>query len=162
MHLPSLMPFWKSTPTNLNRKNPFLSLHSEVNRLFEDFFQDRLPSVSEIEGEFLSPNIDLVERENLYEITAELPGVEEKDVEVSVVNNELLIYTTKKIEKKQDKENYHLRECTQGSFSRSLPLPYDADANVINASMKNGVLKIEIGKTPESADKVKKIPIKGG
>lgn len=161
MNLPSLVPFWKSTPTNLNRKNPFLSLHSEVNRLFEDFFQDRLP-LSVIDDEFLTPNIDLVEREKLYEITAELPGVEEKDVEVSVINNELLIYTTKKIEKKQDKENYHLRECTQGSFNRSITLPYDADANAINANMKNGILKIEIGKTLENADKVKKIPIKGG
>lgn len=161
MNLHSLVPFWKNTHTNLNRKSPFLSLHSEVNRLFEDFFQDRLP-LSVVDDEFLTPNIDLVEHEKLYEITAELPGVEEKDVEVSVINNELLIYTTKKIEKKQDKENYHLRECMQGSFSRSLPLPYDADANAISANMKNGILKIEIGKAPESSDKVKKIPIKGG
>jgi len=157
MNLHSLVPFWRSVP-QLNKKSPFLSLHNEANRLFEDFFRDRFPS-SVIDDDFLTPSINVVEKSNEYEITAELPGVEEKDVEVSVVNNELCIYAIKRIEKKEDTEDYHLRECTQGSFSRSVPLPYDADPDGINAKMKNGILKIKINKMPDSAEKIKKINV---
>ncbi len=158
MNLHSLVPFWKNAPQQLNRKSPFLSLHNEVNRLFEDFFRDRFPSTV-MNDEFLTPSINVVEQEKQYEIIAELPGVDEKDVEVSVINNELYIQASKKIEKKQDNESYHLRECTQGSFNRSIPLPYDANANTISAKMNNGLLTISISKAPENSEKVKKISL---
>lgn len=157
MNLHSLIPFWKSVP-QLNKKSPFLSLHNEVNRLFEDFFRDRFPS-SVIHDDFLTPSINVAEQNKEYEITAELPGVEEKDVEVSVINNELCIYALKRLEKKEDTGDYHLRECMQGSFSRSIPLPYDANPDEINAKMKNGILKISINKIPDSSEKVKKINV---
>lgn len=156
MSIYSLVPFWKRT-SQFSKKNSLLSLHNEVNQLFEDFFKD---SLSSVEGdEFLIPSINIVEQDKQYEITVELPGVEEKDVEVSVINNELLVNGSRKIEKKEEKENYHLRECAQGSFNRSITLPYDADVKAITAKMKNGVLKIDIGKTSENLEKIKKIPV---
>lgn len=153
-----LTPFWKNLPQQLNNKNSFLGLHHDINRIFEDFFRDRFP-LNAIGDEFLTPSINIVEKEKQYEITVELPGVEEKDVEVSIANNDLHIYATKSTEKKEDKENYHLKECTQGSFGRSITLPYDTNSDAVEAKMKNGILKILINKTQDSNGKIKKITI---
>ncbi len=154
-----LTPFWKNLPQPHN-KDSFLSLHNEINRIFENF-RDRFP-LNIIDNEFLTPSINIKEKEKQYEITAELPGVEEKDVDVSIANNELHIYATKSSEKKEDKENYHLRECIQGSFGRSITLPYDANVEDIDAKIKNGILKIYIAKTAENKEKIKKVTVHKG
>lgn len=155
-----LTPFWKNSPQQHN-KDSFLSLHHDMNRIFEDFFRDRFP-LKMIGDEFLTPSINIAEKEKQYEITAELPGVDEKDVDVSIIDNELYIHATKTTEKKEDKENYHLRECTQGAFGRSITLPYDVNPDAVDAKMKNGVLTIHVGKTSDSKEKVKKITVNKG
>jgi len=152
-----LTTFWNN-PSQLNNKNSFVNLHHDINRIFEDFVKDRFP-LNIAGDEFLTPSINIIEKGKLYEITAELPGVEEKDVEISLANNELHIYATRSTERKEDKKNYHLQECMEGSFGRNITLPYDANPDDIEAKMKNGVLKIYIGKASENKEGIKKIKV---
>lgn len=106
---------------------------------------------------FLSPRVDLTESDGTFEIQAELPGIDEKDVEV-VVDNDMLTIKGEKSEERTEKEkNYHLTERRYGSFQRSFQLPGNVDAGRIAARFDKGVLKISLPKTEQS--KPKKIAI---
>ena len=106
----------------------------------------------------LTPSMDVVETEKEFEITAELPGLEEKDVEVNVADRILTIRGEKKAEKEEKNKNYRMFERSYGSFSRSLELPEGIDPNAITASITNGVLKVTVPKSAPA--EVKKVPIK--
>ena len=152
---------------------PFESLRREVDRLFEDFTLNpfRLPlrrPAFDIEP-FWQPNswvampaMDLVERHEAFEMTAELPGLDEKNIEVNVANGVLTVKGQKEEDKVEKKEDFHLRERRFGSFSRSVRVPDTVDADKIEASFKNGVLKVTLPKKPEAQKPVKKIEVKGG
>ncbi len=107
------------------------------------------------------PKVDVKETKNSYVVEAELPGLTDKDVEVKVENGNLFISTVKeekKEEKKDDKDGkYLIRERRSFSFSRNFSLPEDADINSIEATFRNGVLKINISKKPEKKPKSIKI-----
>lgn len=129
--------------------DPFNFLRQEIDRLFE--------VSSSIEG--LRPQFDTKENDNCIEITAELPGVAEEDVNLSLSNGILTVSGEKKSEEKKEGEAYHITERQYGSFSRSLKLPYEPEQNDITASFKDGVLKITVPKPKEMKPDIYKIPI---
>jgi HSP20 family protein len=152
---------------------PFESLRREVDRLFEDFTVNpfRLPlrrpefglePFWQPESWVAQPAIDFVERASAFELTAEMPGLDEKNVEVNVANGVLTVKGQKEEEKVEKKEDFHLRERRFGSFARSVRIPDTVDADKIDASFRNGVLKVTLPKKAEAQKPVKKIEVKGG
>lgn len=152
--------------------HPFQTLRREVDRLFEDFGRDlwRSPfrgSAFNIEpfwrGEVkfaTAPAVDVVEKDNAFEITADLPGMDEKNVEVQVVNGNLTIKGEKKEEKEEKKKDFYLQERHFGSFERSFSIPEGVDADKIEANFKKGVLTVTLPKKPEAQKPAKKIEVK--
>ena len=157
MNLRSLMPVGRDR--NVARSdNPFMSLQREIDRLFDDFTRG-FPAFSSGggAGEML-PSVDVTENDKQIEITAELPGLEDKDVQVNFADNVLTIRGEKKAEKEEKDKTFRLVERSYGSFVRSLELPDGIDANAIKASIDKGVLKVTVPK-PAPAQ-VKKIDVK--
>jgi len=141
----------------------FASLHQEIDRLFDDFTRGwpTLPrSWPALAGSTadLAPRMDVAETDKEIEITAELPGLEEKDVEVNVAGDVLTIKGEKKAEKEQKDKNYHMVERSYGSFYRSLTLPAGINTDAIKANLTNGVLKVTVPKP--AAAQPKKVEVK--
>ena len=152
---------------------PFESLRREVDRLFEDFTMNpfRLPfrrpafdiePFWQPESWVAAPAMDLVERDNAFELTAEMPGLEEKNIDVRVANGLLTVRGEREESKEEKKEDFHLRERRFNSFERSIRIPEGVDLDKVEASFKNGVLHVTMPKTPEAQKPVKKIEVKGG
>jgi HSP20 family protein len=151
---------------------PFDALRREVDRLFEDFragdwrWPFRRPG-AEVEmawpragGWGLTPAIDLVEKDERFEITAELPGMEENSVEVKVAGNMLTIRGEKREEKEEKDKQYHLSERRYGSFQRTFQIPAGVDVDGIDASFAKGVLTVSLPKSPEARRAEKKIEVR--
>jgi HSP20 family protein len=134
--------------------NPFLSLQQEVERLFDDFARG-FPAFGPTS---LTPSMDVTETDKEIELTAELPGLEEKDVQINLADNVLTIRGEKKAEKEEKDKNYHLVERSYGAFSRSIELPGGVDADKIKATITKGVLKVTVPKP--AAATAKKIEVK--
>ena len=136
--------------------DPFGSLFREVQKTFEASHSARFSS------DMLSPKIDVAESKDAIEVTAELPGVDEKDLDVTLANGMLTVRGEKKTERdEQDKDkNWHVVECSYGSFSRAIPLPFDPDPAKVEAKFDKGVLHIHLPKPAEVAKKQQKIEIK--
>lgn len=135
----------------------WLSLRDEMDRFFDDFFGsdlDRFPAGFETKW---MPSADLLETDNELVAKVELPGMDKKDINISVQDNVLMIRGTKTQEKEDKNENYHRIERSFGSFQKSLNLPVPVDVKKVKASYKNGVLKVTLPKVPEA--KAKEIPI---
>jgi HSP20 family protein len=115
--------------------DPFGSLFREVQKTFEDFSQ-RTP-FARFSADTLSPKIDIAESKDAVDVTAELPGVDEKDLDVTLANGVLTIRGEKKTERdEQDKDkNWHVVERSYGAFSRAIPLPFDADPAKVEAKL---------------------------
>jgi HSP20 family protein len=133
--------------------DPFLSLHREMNRLFDDVFRGTsLPTASGSQGQgdvgtFVNASMNVSETDKEIRITAELPGVTEQDIDVSLDDDVLTIRGEKKFERKDDKENFHFVERSYGTFQRSLRLPFPVDPDQVQASFENGVLTVTVPKT---------------
>ena len=156
MNLRSLMPIGRDR--NVARSdNAFMSLQHEIDRLFDDFTRG-FPAFSTGGAADLLPNLDVTETDKQIEITAELPGLEEKDVQVNLADNILTIRGEKKAEKEEKDKTYRLVGRSYGSFVRSLELPEGVNADAIKASIEKGVLKVTVPK-PTPAQ-VKKIDVK--
>ncbi|HME83089.1 MAG TPA: Hsp20/alpha crystallin family protein [Roseiarcus sp.] len=152
---------------------PFESLRHEIDRVFEDFTMNPFRSpfrrpAFDIEpfwqaGSWIAaPAVDLVEKEKAFELTAELPGLDEKNVEVKVANGVLTIKGEKQEDKEEKNKDFHMRERRFGSFERALRIPDTVDADKIEASFKKGILTVTLPKTAEAQKPVKKIEVKGG
>jgi HSP20 family protein len=138
--------------------DPFRALQRRMDHLFDDFASDyRWPFSNG--SNVPAPRVDVGETETEVTVEAELPGVDEKDIDVTLVDNLLTIKGEKKQEKEEKRKDYHLTERSYGSFSRSMALPFDADPDKIKAAFKDGVLTITLPKPPEIKAKVKKIAI---
>ena len=138
--------------------DPFRALQRRMDRLFDDFAGD-YPWPSTNGRGALMPSIDVSETDKDMTIEAELPGVDEKNIDVTLTDNLLTIRGEKKQEEEEKKKDYHLTERSYGSFSRSMTLPFDADPAKIKADFKDGVLTITLPKPAEAKAKVKKIAI---
>ena len=156
MNLKSLIPVGRQR--NVARiDNPFISLQNEIDRLFENFTTG-FPMLGNGMANVSLPTMDIAETDKDIEITAELPGLEEKDVQINMSDNVLTIRGEKKAEKEQKDKNYRLVERSYGAFERSLELPEGVNADAIKASIDKGVLKVVVPK-PAPAQ-VKKIEVK--
>lgn len=156
MSLKSLIPVGRQR--NIARTdNPFVSLQNEVDRLFENFTAG-FPSLGNGLANVTLLSMDVSETDKEIEITAELPGLEEKDVQINVSDNILSIRGEKKAEKEQKDKNYRLVERSYGSFERSLELPEGVNADAIKASIDKGVLKVVVPKPAPAQSK--KIEVK--
>lgn len=161
MSLKSILPSF-ARPTELERAgSPFFSLQSEINRMFDDAFRG-FPAASSFGGldKVLSPAIDVKETEQGLEVSAELPGIEEKDLDVSIVEDLLTIKAEKKQEQKKEEKGYYMMERSYGTVSRSVRLPFNADPDKVSASFDKGVLKIAIPRPADEQAKVRKIQVK--
>ena len=146
--------------------NPFKSLRQEIDQAFETFGLRSWPPRSLFRTDFfrdkawnIAPAVDVTEKDKEFEITAELPGLDEKNVEVKLANGSLTIKGEKKEEKKEREKDYYLSERRYGSFVRSFPVPEGVSADKIEATFSKGVLTIKLPKTAE-AQAEKKIAIK--
>jgi HSP20 family protein len=141
-----------------NAENPIASLQNDMNRVFENFW-DRV-------GDFDWPwgnseaKSDVVETKDHIEVSIELPGMEMKDIEVTVTDDMLTIKGEKKIERQEEKKGYYLSERSYGAIYRTIPLPPGVDGQQADASFKNGVLTIKLPQTPEAQARVKRIEVK--
>lgn len=137
--------------------NPFLSLHREMNRLFDDAFRsfDVAPFGSAHAMGW--PNVEVSETDKEVKVTAELPGLEQKDIAVELANGMLTISGEKKSET-EDKER-RFSERYYGRFERRIPVD-DIETDKVDASFHNGVLTVKLPKSPTAKEKVKKIAIK--
>jgi len=156
MNLRSLIPVGRDRSV-ARSDNPFMLLQREIDRLFDNFTQG-FPALSTGGAAELLPNLDVTETDKQIEITAELPGLQEKDVQVNLADNVLTIRGEKKAEKEEKDKTYRLVERSYGSFVRSLELPEGVNADAIKASIDKGVLNVTVPK-PATAQ-VKKIDVK--
>lgn len=141
-------------------QNPFVSLQREVERVFSDF-QRGWPSLSFDWPRVAAPRMDIVEKDGHIEMTAELPGIEGKDVEIELNDNILTIRGEKKTERtdRQD-DNCYLSERSYGSFTRAIELPEGVNGDEVKASMTKGILTITVPKPAGLAKpKARKIAI---
>src|SRR6516165_6928543 len=145
------LPFWRG-------EDPFRSLFQEVQKTFDDF--SRRSPFARFGPDI--PKIDVAESKNAIDVTAELPGVDEKDVDITLADDVLTIRGEKKSEREeQDKDkNWHVVDRSYGSFSRSIPLPFEPDASKVEAKFDKGVLRIRLPKSEEVTKKEQKIEIK--
>jgi len=145
---------------------PALSdLHREVDRVFDNFWSNfGAPSLFGDSGGVLGVDlkVDTSEDDKAYHVTAELPGMSEKDVEVTFADNTLTISGEKKEEKEVREKDYHRRERSFGSFRRSFTLPAEVDEEKISAAFKDGVMTIELPKSKTARKQAKKITISRG
>jgi HSP20 family protein len=157
----------KSTPVPAAATwRPFDGLRQEVDRLFEDFGQGNwirpFRSMQPLfrTADWTAPAVDIAEKDKAFEITAELPGLDVKDVEVTLRNGNIVIKGEKQEHKEEKSKDYYLQERRFGSFERSFSMPDGVDSGKIDASFKNGVLTVTMPKTAEAQKPVKKVEIK--
>jgi len=151
---------------------PFTNLRREIDRLFDDFewgswrspWRRPLFDVEPLlRGEVTwgkVPAVDVTDSVTAYEVTAELPGLDEKNIEVKFSEGTLTIKGEKKEEREEKKKDYHLSERRYGSFQRSFSVPDGIDAEKIEATFKNGLLTVTLPKTAEAQKKEKKIEVR--
>lgn len=150
--------------------NPWQSFRNEMNQLFDRFSGFGMPALRrwfdtapawtyESSFSFPTPAIDVTEDDKAFRITAELPGLDQKDVEVTVSNGTLTIKGEKSYEKEEKNKDRHVSERAYGSFQRSFAMPEGVDADKISADLAKGVLTISLPKTAQ-AQKQHKIEVK--
>jgi len=144
-----------------NGGDMFSSLHREINRVF-DQFNDRedwpFAALSPGNGK-LSPRIDVSETDGAIEVTMELPGVDDNEIDVSLTDDRLTVKGEKKSESDKTEKDYRLVERAYGAFERMVRLPCEVDSDKIDAKFKNGILTITMPKSPTVAANTKKIAI---
>jgi len=147
--------------TYITRFEPFrdlLNLQGQVNRLFQDFGRGSDELLTS--GTFVPP-VDIYEDEHSISLSLEVPGIQEKDIDVRLENNTLTVRGERNFEKEEKEENFHRIERRYGSFSRSFTLPNTVDNEKVEASYENGVLKIKLAKRAEAKPKQIKIGLSG-
>ena len=153
----SLRKFRKDIPLSRNLlNNPFADIHHRIDKAMSDYyslFEQSASNIGQFEDLLLSPAIDFVDDENCYKVVAELPGIDEKDVHVSIDNNILTISAEKSLSKKDQAKSYLMREISYGKYERSVTLPENLDYDKTCASFKKGMLWVEIPK--RAKDKIK-------
>jgi HSP20 family protein len=145
--------------------DPFLPLRRQISRLFDDFFSSpmfpRMPMMPPLAtaAVVVTPQIEVSETDKEIQITAELPGIDPKDVDVTLVDDVLTIRGEKQAQQEDKERDYHLTERSYGTFARYLRLPFHADPQQVRASFKDGVLTLTIPKPEEAQQKVHRIAV---
>ena len=164
MAMRDLMPWGRSStpaPTRYGEEvSPLLTLRREMDRLFDDVFRgfEGLPGFSGLAGRNLSwPSLEVSETEKEIRISAELPGLEEKDVEVLLGEGVLTLRGEKKGQT-EDQER-HFSERYYGRFERRIALPSEVEPDKVEASFRNGVLTVTLPKSAKAQENVRRIPV---
>ena len=170
MNMRSLIPWGRSNnqqaPTQYrsNEQDPLLSLQRDMNRLFDDVFRSfdsRLPSMGALgsSGGFGAPwpSVEITDTDKEIRVTAEVPGLEEKDIEV-LLDGDVLTLRGEKRSETEDKDR-HFSERVYGRFERRIPLGVEVEEDRIEARFHNGVLRVVLPKTEQAQSQVKRIPI---
>lgn len=165
MTLNNLGPFKKKEQLAVKHQDderPLFALQHRMNRMFDDFFRgfDIEPFGHFADEGVFMPHMNISEDEKEITVTAELPGIDNKDLDISVTKDILTIKGEKKTETEDKKKNYHRIERSFGSFSRTIALPEGVDESKVAAELKKGVLKITIPKAPNAQPQQKKIEVK--
>ena len=153
-----------STQSSLSRlgSDPFVSMRKAFDRIFDDFstdFEDMLPiSWSQANRNF-TPRLDIADLEDKFVLSAELPGLTDKDVHVEVNKDYLTIRGEKKSEHEEKSGASYLSERSYGAFERTIRLPDDVNRDKIDASCKDGILTVTVPKSPEAKKDTKRIPV---
>ncbi len=144
-------------------ESPFAALHREMDRLFEDFFGEReFWPLWPRRGAGFVPSVDVQETDKEFRVVADLPGLDEKDVQVDLTDDGLSIRGEKKSDREEKREGYYRAERSYGSFERFIPLPGPVQGDKASAEFKNGVLTVTLPKPPEAQAKRKRIEVKRG
>ena len=158
----------KAAPAEATAPDVWRSFRSEMDRLFDRFGFPSLRRVFDMEPSwrptssfnFSAPAIDMSEDDKAYRISAELPGIDAKDIDVSVSGDTLVLKGEKRQQKEEEDKNYHFSERSYGSFQRSFQLPWSIDRDKVAADFSNGVLTITLPKVAEAQKPQKKIEIR--
>lgn len=160
MNMKNLIPWSrKNVPVRREDDHPFYSLQRSVNQVFDDFL-DFGPFALGSSMTSFSPQLDVSETDREFLIAAELPGMDEKDVEVSVSKSLLTLRGEKKNEREDKRKDYYRMERSYGMFERTIPVPEGVDLDKVEASFKKGVLTVVLPKSADYQKERKRIPIK--
>jgi len=145
--------------------NPFQLLQREMNRLFDDVFSPDIGMgmgrSGGDSGAVMMPRMELRETDTELRISAELPGVAEQDIDVSLDDDVLTIRGEKRSERREERESTSFTERAYGTFQRSMRLPYRVDPKMVTASFRNGVLTVALPRNP-AQEQARRIPVQGG
>ncbi len=142
--------------------DPLFSLHREMNRLFDEVMGGGLPvSGGQNSGNIINANMNVSETEHEIRISAEMPGVNEQDIDVSLNDDVLTIRGEKRMERTNEKENFHFVERSYGTFQRSVRLPFSVDPEQVRASFENGVLTVTLPKSAQQ-ERTRRIQVQRG
>lgn len=162
----SLIP-WNRSKRSLARRevdDPFAAFQREMNALIHDFFgRDFMPSLGLLDRPWsggFTPNVNVKETEKGFEVTAEIPGVDEKDIDLSLSRNALTIKGEKKMEREEQEEGYYRMERSFGAFTRTIPFPVEVDPDGVEATYRKGVLTIQVPKSSSAREQTRKITVK--
>jgi HSP20 family protein len=165
MDFKSLVPFGRSG--GLSRAgadaDPFSAMRREMDRLFDSFTRDWSAPAAVSGSGFLTPKVNVSETDKGLEMTAELPGIDQKDISLDIADNVLTLKAEQSSEKeeKDEKRQYHLIERSQGTYMRRFALPFEADEAKVEATFDKGVLKVVVPRSADAERPTRKIEIKG-
>jgi HSP20 family protein len=157
-----------SKPAPVAAGSPFSDLRNQIDRVFEGFFSGFPATFGRtalditrplLAGGIQSPSVEVKELADDFEITAELPGIDEKDIELSTQDGVLTLKGEKRSERREEKENLFLSERSYGTFMRSFRIPENVDPDRVSAQFEKGVLKVRLPKAPEKPSSAKKVAI---
>ncbi len=149
----ALLPFGKDMPMSLTE------FQNEMNRLFERLWHSGI-TTRPLDGQDWAPSMDVLEEEDRYVIRAEVPGMEAKDIEVSVADDTVTVKGHKASERREGDERHYLRTERQfGAFLRAVSLPVGVDPSAVTATCKKGVLEIAVAKKEESRSKAIRVDV---
>lgn len=155
----------KTIPISINHRNPFFAIQTSFDKALESFYKNfngfDLPkfTTDEFENQAICPAIDIVDDKDHFKVEAEMPGMGEENIQVSIEDNILTIKGEKQTSKQDSKKNYLMREISYGAYERSIRLPDSADIDKAKASFKKGMLWVDIPKKIESIKQSKKIKV---
>ena len=145
-------------------EHPF-DMHCTMNELFEGLFKDvgeiRLPSMGRLwkEPGVISPKFDISETDDAYNVKAEFPGLEEKDIEMTMDHDTLVLKGERKQERADKKKNYFFSERSSRQYYREVPMPWGIDSGKVKATFKKGVLKVTLPKTETAKMERRKVKV---
>lgn len=158
MDLRTLMPFGRRE----QGEDPFSAMRREIDRVFDDMTRGMSLARPAMGLGAMAPRLDVKDTGQAIEVHAELPGVDEKDVELDYANGILTLRGEKRQEREEKEKGYYLMERAYGSFMRQIPMPAEIDETKIAARFEKGVLSVVLPKAPEAAGRTRKIEIGGG
>lgn len=165
MQIKDLVPWARqgeATRSKEHEEHPLVELQRQMNRVFENFWgrTDRAFGTGGRPSTDQRPRSDVVETDEGLEVTVELPGMDQKDIEVSLAADTLTIRGEKNVERKDEKKGYYVSERSYGSVFRSIPLPLGCDTDKADASFRNGVLTVKIPQSADARSRMKRIDVK--